>query len=91
MQSTHRGKQEITIHNQLMNFSFLAAMVDNTFLCSLTHVQWCMIVEGCIVLVVCKNFKTSKEECFPTKTRKRKKKRQALRWSVTVTVVWLLV
>lgn len=57
MQSTHRGKQEITIHNQLMNFSFLAAMVDNTFLCSLTHVQWCMIVEGCIVLVVCKNFK----------------------------------
>jgi len=37
MQSTHRGKQEITIHNQLMNFSFLAAMVDNTFLCSLTH------------------------------------------------------
>ena len=76
MQSTHRGKQEITIHNQLMNFSFLAAMVDNTFLCSLTHVQWCMIVEGCIVLlVVCKNFKTSKEECFPTKTRKRKKKK----------------
>jgi cobalamin synthase len=88
MQNTHCGKQEITIHDQLMNFSFLAAMVDNTFLCSLTHVQWCVIVEGCIVLVVCKNLK---RRMLSYQKRKRKKKDRRVWWSVTGTVVRLLV
>lgn len=33
-------------------FSFLDVMLDNTFLCSLTHVQWRVVVEGCIVVLL---------------------------------------
>ncbi|KAG0517364.1 hypothetical protein BDA96_09G083100 [Sorghum bicolor] len=48
-------------------------MLDNTFLCSLTHVQWCVVVEGCIVLLVC-NFK---RRTHSYQKRKRGKKRWA--------------
>ena len=59
-----------------MDFSFLDVMLDNTFLCSFTHVQWCVVVEGCIVLLVCKNFK---KNAFLPKKEKGKK-----RWACVV-------